>query len=195
MLCKCDCGNTCVVSLGHLRSGHTKSCGCLTRDFPVITFTKHGDSKSKLYKMWTQMLQRCYNSNYHEYYNYGGRGINVCDSWSNYSVFKEWALANGYSVGLQIDRINNYLGYSPDNCRWVTRKVNNRNRRNNRTLILNGECHLICEWVEITGIDNDTITKRIDRNGWSVEEALCVKVGQTRKQYWKEISKICEDHV
>lgn len=94
---------------------------------------KHGDSKTKLYYVWAEMIQRCTNPKHRRFEDWGGRGIEVCDEWKNdYSAFKEWALENGYREGLTIDRINNDMGYSPDNCRWATVNEQNKNKRKYR---------------------------------------------------------------
>ena len=84
----------------------------------------------RLYACWFNMKSRCFNPNNKYYFSYGGRGINICDEWANdFSAFREWAFANGYSDNLSIDRINNDMGYSPDNCRWATKKQQSLNRK------------------------------------------------------------------
>lgn len=87
-------------------------------------------SKHPLYLVWRGLIRRCTEKSHHKYTIYGGRGIRVCEEWANnFDAFATWALAAGYMHGLQIDRSDNDSGYSPDNCRWVTRNENNRNRR------------------------------------------------------------------
>jgi hypothetical protein len=88
----------------------------------------HGQSRTRLHSVWTNMRERCSNPNSEKYPRYGGRGITVCDEWNNFRAFAAWAHANGYAEGLAIDRINNDRGYSPDNCRWVTDLENLMNR-------------------------------------------------------------------
>lgn len=137
-LCKCDCGNTCVVQAHVLKSGGTKSCGCLKAENNRATWTKHNGCKERLYGVWSDIKKRCYNPNYKQYKDYGGRGIQVCEEWrQDYSAFKEFAEANGYDPCAKfgdctIDRIDVNGDYCPENCRFVDMKVQNNNRRNSR---------------------------------------------------------------
>lgn len=121
-LCLCDCGNYKSFDRNRLRM--TKSCGCLKGQHGV------GMKKHRLYRIFNGMKSRCYNPNATGYKNYGGRGITICYEWlSDYFNFYDWAMSSGYEDGLTIDRIDNDLGYSPDNCRWMTRADQNRNKR------------------------------------------------------------------
>lgn len=127
--CLCDCGNKKNVRADHLASGATKSCGCIRDGNP-----KHGLTGTIIYNVWLSMKQRCCDKNHKSYKNYGGRDINVCSEWENDAVsFVEWSLKNGWEKGLQIDRKNNDLGYSPENCRFVTPLINSRNRRSEKS--------------------------------------------------------------
>lgn len=133
-LCLCDCGNTVVASTCHLKTGHTKSCGCYkgkAEGCVATQFkTKHGISRSRIYRILHGMKQRCTNPNAPKYHLYGGRGIRVCEEWYNdVQAFYNWAVSHGYVDGLTIDRIDNDKGYEPSNCRWVTIAEQNRNRR------------------------------------------------------------------
>jgi len=101
-----------------------KSCGCQIHNY------KHGETGGRLYLIWMNMKQRCYNINNTEFINYGGRDITICPEWANdYTKFRDWAVKNGYVDSLTIDRINNDGNYEPSNCHFVTRTENNRNTR------------------------------------------------------------------
>ena len=129
-LCQCDCGMTTVARGNALRTGHTKSCGCVGRStrFP----SKHGEShdhKTRLYNIWVHMRNRCNNPNREAYKWYGGKGVKVCEEWNEYSNFKEWAMANGYDDGMTIDRIDATKDYCPSNCRWLSKSDNSKHRQ------------------------------------------------------------------
>lgn len=122
---KCECGNVVRMPIAAAkRSRMCKQCNV------KMASKTHGDTGTKLHNTWKNIKLRCYNESHPYYSNYGGRDITVCDEWKNsYETFKEWATSNGYNDELTIDRINNDKGYTPDNCRWVTMEVQNRNRR------------------------------------------------------------------
>lgn len=133
--CKCECGEFTNVSSRELRSGKTKSCGCLQKDKTREMRYKHGDRNSRLYSVWKTMKKRCENKNCKSYKWYGAKGVSVCDEWHDYSAFKKWALDNGYDEKAEkgectIDRINPYGDYEPSNCRWVSMAEQARNKRN-----------------------------------------------------------------
>lgn len=122
--CECSCGLEGWVSVAPLRSGNTKSCGCLNEEQRRERKTTHGCSQTRLYKTWKRMRVRCNNPNNKDYYRYGGRGIGLCEEWDDFENFQGWALANGYQEGLSIDRVDNDGDYEPGNCCWVSSVCN-----------------------------------------------------------------------
>ncbi|MFH8894385.1 hypothetical protein [Streptomyces sp. NPDC017949] len=126
--CSCEDLTRKELRLTSLRSGNTKSCGCLSREKTIERATKHGDHKTRIYGIWASMKHRCASPNARSAHRYVGRGISVCEEWQDFVPFRDWSLVNGYSDGKEIDRIDNNLGYNPDNCRWVTKLENLDNR-------------------------------------------------------------------
>lgn len=174
VLCKCDCGNTKIVGLTHLRCGETTSCGCYRKEQSSVTHKRHGfgDYRYRLYKIWTGIKERCTNPNSTSYSRYGGRGIKVCPEWENdFEPFREWALSSGYSDKLTIDRIDVNGNYEPSNCRWATNKEQSNNRRTNVLITYQGETHTVSEWSDITGIAYWKIIQR-HRVGLPLEQVF-----------------------
>lgn len=172
-ICQCDCGKKTTVVGGDLRDGSVKSCGCFFRECASKFNTTHGQSKTRLFKIWTGMKNRCYNPKNYSYAMYGGRGVTVCEEWLNdFQVFYNWAMSNGYTEKLSIDRIDVNGNYEPSNCRWVTQKVQVINRRGIKKYSLNGEEKTISEWCEIYEKNLYKVCDRISKLGWTIEEAL-----------------------
>lgn len=163
--CQCDCGNTTSVSSDNLKSGNTTSCGCAKFTAKLI----HGMTGTPTYKAWDGMIQRCTNINDAGYADYGGRGITVCDRWLVFSNFLEDMGVK--PDGHELERMDNNRGYYSENCKWATRKEQNKNKRNNRLLTMGEDTLCLCDWAEKTGINGSTIIERLKR-GWSVERAL-----------------------
>ena len=137
------------------------SCGCLVKENHICT---HNKSYTRLYRIWQKTKQRCYNENHKHFQYYGARGITVCDEWKNdFQVFYEWAINNGYSDELTIDRINVNGNYEPSNCRWATRKEQMNNTRQNRFITYNGKTQTAKQWSEELGIKYPTLQGRLQR--------------------------------
>ena len=145
-----------------------------------VGISTHGETKTRLHKIWESMHERCYNKNHKYFGNYGGRGIYVCGEWSDYIHFRDWALNNGYAEDLTIDRKDVNGNYTPSNCRWITMKEQQNNKRTNRCISMNGETHTMSEWSEIIGIKKTTLKERLN-SGWSVEKSLTTPVRKRAK--------------
>lgn len=172
--CICECGNKKIANAGLLRNGSTRSCGCYRRESAAERHFKGGHNH-KLYDVLRMMKKRCYDNTCEYYQNYGGRGITICDEWlkpNGHWAFQKWALENGYEDGLTIDRIDNNKGYSPENCRWVTRKFQSNNKRNNVWITMNGETKTLAEWCEYYNMPYARVEARYTKMGWSIEDAL-----------------------
>ena len=171
-LCSCSCGAIKKTRGKDMRQGKTKSCGCFQMENISNLNKTHGETKTRMHRIWIAIKSRCLNQNNKDYCNYGGRGIGMHDDWINsYVSFRDWSLLNGYADNLSMDRIDNENGYFPDNCRWTTAKVQGRNRRDNVFLELNGVSMVMSEWCEIFNIPTSTLSYRINM-GWSPSEAI-----------------------
>lgn len=143
---------------------------------------KHGLKKHRLFAVWNDMKQRCFNPNCYAHKDYGGRGISVADEWKDdFLCFYKWAMNNGYRQGLTIDRIDNSKGYSPDNCRWATIKEQSNNRRSNRNITYKGQTRTLAQWSEELGMNFFTLRDRLD-SGWSIEKAFTQPVMRKRNK-------------
>ena len=164
-LCKCDCGNTCIMRATELRTGKRISCGC------QIWRKKYDSFDIRPYRVWYDIKRRCEDQRRRDYHRYGGRGISVCDEWHDFQKFSDWAFENGYSEGLTIDRINNDGNYEPENCRWVNNTIQANNRSSNHIMTLDGVAKTMAEWSRVTGISYTTLRSR-QRRGWSDKDTL-----------------------
>ena len=145
-LLKCDCGGETTAHAGELRAGKRRSCKC------GLAKPKHGMHKTRLHMIWGAMKARCQNPKRPAFADYGGRGITVRADWQRFIPFMEWALSHGYQDDLEIDRIDNNGSYSPENCHWVTRAVNARNKRPAKPLGLRctkAELQKACEAADV----------------------------------------------
>lgn len=174
-LCNCECGNTRIVKAEHLRSGRVKDCGCVSQKIRAMHISQHvrthGGSKTRLYTCWSDMKSRCYRQKDKNFCNYGARGIKVCDEWLHSFVnFRDWALSNGYTNELTIDRINVNGNYCPENCRWADIKTQSRNKRNTRFCYYGNIGKTAIEWQEISGLNQFLIYKFSAKHNWHFEE-------------------------
>lgn len=183
--CKCDCGGETITTASHLRSGHTKSCGCLMRETSAINMHnlvyKNGCSQERLYAVWSEMLLRCSNPSNKSYKHYGGRGIKVCNEWQDYLAFKEWAYSHGYNENAKchectIDRIDVNGNYCPENCRWATNAEQSVNKQDTVYVELNGERMALSQAAEKLRMNYGTLNSRINKLHWPVEKALSTPV-------------------
>lgn len=189
--CRCDCGEIRSVETGNLRSKNgPKACHACSPSGRRREMHGHSygsasrtPSEDKCYCTWTAMLTRCQNPKSTTYHRYGGKGIGVCERWSgSYLAFLE-DMGLPPSLEHQIDRTDNDVGYSPENCRWVTRQENARNKGSNRLIRAFGKILTIAEWSDETGFKRETIARRLER-GMIPEKALAaplVEKGNTRR--------------
>lgn len=166
--CVCDCGRETVVAMPNLKSGHTRSCGCLFKG----GFVTHGLYNEKLpeYKAWAGARDRCRNPNRKCWKDYGGRGITFAECWDDFEVFLA-DVGKRPSPKHSLDRINNNGNYEPGNVRWATKAEQMANARSNHVISFNGESLCLSQWARKQGIHHKTLRTRL-RRGWPVERAL-----------------------
>jgi len=173
--CLCECGNTSIVLGRYLRSGHTKSCGCLRIERIKVTNTIHNGctrkNRERLYNIHESIKQRCTNKNTDNYERYGGRGITMCREWDDYGTFREWAYNSGYSKELSIDRIDNSGNYQPNNCRWADDITQANNTRTNIYVVIGDKRKTIAEWSRELDSNAKRAYARVVR-GWDLDEKL-----------------------
>ncbi len=172
-LCICDCGNKKTIPTSSLRSGCSKSCGCLQKKLASerAKLTKtHGLSFHPLYKTWHHMIARCYDPDHHAYKDYGARGIKVCDRWkeSVEAFIKDMGIRPN---GKTLDRKNNDGDYEPSNCRWATDEQQHQNTRGVREITLNGVTLCASAWARRIGVSTSTVCRRLNKN-WPIERVL-----------------------
>jgi len=168
-LCKCDCGKETIVQGGHLREGNTTSCGCFANEILGNRVRTHGAKGTPEYKTWLAMNARCNNPNTSNYDHYGGRGVLVCDRWTNFENF--YQDMGPRPEGTTIDRENSNGNYEPGNCRWATSTEQARNKRNTRLLMVDGKQVPLVEECEKLGVSSQLVYRRMKR-GMSFEKAV-----------------------
>lgn len=167
-LCRCDCGEEKSIRNRSLGSGNSKSCGCGRNIAVRLAITKHGYSGTRIYNIWSGMMDRCYEPSHHSYGNYGGRGIRVCERWHDVQTFAADMLP--IPTGRTLDRVNNDGNYTPENCRWATPSEQQRNTRRARRLTFDGRTESIATWAEEKGMSLQTLLMRL--RVWPVDKAL-----------------------
>lgn len=191
-LCRCNCGKETIVAGFNLKNGNIKSCGCLRKEQSCLNgkiySTTHGKSKTKTYKVWECMNQRCNNTRHRQHKDYGGRNppITVCKRWYNKNSkgFQNFLDDMGKcpGKGYSIDRIDNNKGYYKENCKWSTSKEQNRNTRFNRLITYNGKTQCLSAWAEEYNMSHQTLASRLDKLKWSIEKALMTPVGKRERK-------------
>ena len=164
-LFRCDCGKEKVICINNVKTGHTKSCGCLYKGIN----TKHGMTKTRTFKSWHSMKNRCLNKKATGYNYWGGRGITIHPRWITFENFYEDM--GEMPEGKSLDRIDNNGNYTPKNCKWSNSKEQNNNTRRNHFLTYKNKTLTVSQWAEELGIKRDSIYLRLSR-GWSIEKAL-----------------------
>lgn len=175
--CICECNNRVVVAGYHLRSGNTKSCGCLQRSQASSANTRHGLASSPEYRILNGIIQRCTNPTLKAFDRYGGRGIKVCDRWLHGEAGKSGIelffddMGSRPTLKHSIDRVDNNGDYEPGNCRWATRIRQARNKSNNRIVKIDGEEMSLAEACDRKGVSYKTVWERLNR-GLDINQAL-----------------------
>lgn len=175
--CLCDCGNEVDVIICSLTGGKTQSCGCLRKETAAkqgANNATHGMYGSRLWVIWSGMKERCNrNPNY--------TNVEICEEWKNsFEAFYTWAVNNGYSDELTIDRIDVYGDYTPDNCRWATYKEQGNNRTNTVYVSVFGETKTITDWCDESGISRETLKWRLKSNWPDADLFIPVNLGNSR---------------
>ena len=165
-ICQCECGGIKSARSDSLLCGAIKSCGCMKKEQDKVNLgrTTHGQHMTRLYHIWQGMKARCYNKNNSHYHRYGGRGLEICEEWrENFEAFYEWAINNGYTEELTIERINNDGNYEPSNCTWSTNQEQSNNRSTCIKITIGNATKTLTEWCEIFEVDYSLIHSRYIR--------------------------------
>lgn len=169
--CRCECGGMAICYGNNLRTGTSKSCGCLQKERTSAARTTHGKRHTRVWQAWMSMKNRCYTTSAPGYKNYGGRGISVCERWRH--SFENFYADMGEQPTTKhtLERLDTNGNYEPENCEWATYTKQARNKRSNRMVDLHGDRRCLAEWIELLGLDPVLVKTRIGR-GWSAERAL-----------------------
>lgn len=179
----CSCGNEKLFDINELKTGATVSCGC----WKIERTTKHGLSKTRLSGVWSKMKSRCNNNKAKDYKWYGAKGVFVCKEWeNNFKEFYDWSIGSGYMVGLSIDRINQDGPYTPENCRWISIKDQQNNKKNNRVIKYNGSDYNLVTAIRMfsnefhPGVTESLVRSRISGYGWDFSKAIKTPKNKTK---------------
>lgn len=179
--CRCDCGKTVTVHQQNLKNGHTKSCGCYNSDALSERNSTHGESNTRIYNIWHDMIYRCYGEKHRSYKDYGARGITVCKEWKDsFENFKEWSFKNGYSENLSIDRMDVNGNYEPSNCRWATPTEQQNNTRRNLVFTIDGYTDTLPNLCRKYNMPYVTVHSRIYAQKWDIKRALTQPIKHKR---------------
>lgn len=182
--CICDCGEEKVAEGREIKRGKIMSCGRHNAEKVSEANTTHGMTGERIYNIYLNMKGRCSNSNNQAYVRYGGRGISVCDEWTDkengFTNFLTWSLSNGYKEDLSIDRIDNNGNYEPANCRWTTNKVQQNNRGCSLLFTYNDETKPLTVWCEELNLKYDSVWKRINKYNYDFEKAITYKTERVK---------------
>lgn len=184
--CVCDCGNKIIVNSSNLKNGNTKSCGCLQKERTSAARKIHGMSNKRFYNIWSNIKLRCTNKNHSLYGRYGGRGITVCKEWRNFNNFYndmyESYLKHCNDFGEKettIDRINNDLNYTKNNCKWSNKLEQENNKSTSRYVEYNDNIYTLSNLCRKYNVPYKLIHKRLTL-GWTIDDAINVPMGMRR---------------
>ena len=184
---ECDCGNVKVVYPRDVKLGKVKSCGCLHNELARERAAKFKNciyENKRLYNIYNKVKRRCFEASEQRCKDYGGRGITMCNAWVNsFDVFADWAKTHGYTDDLTLERIDVNGNYCPENCMWITRVQQARNKRDTVIVEYNGRNVKLIELAENAAVTYDTLHDRIFRRGWDVKTAVCTPSMRTKKSF------------
>ena len=173
--CGCECGRATTVQGSNLKDGRTASCGCLRAEmapvYAVANPRTHGQTGTRMHRIWMRMIQRTTDPNYPGWKDYGGRGITMCPEWRSFEAFAR-DMVPTYHDDLTIERNDVNGNYEPGNCRWATTKEQNRNRRDTVRATVWGVEKPLADWCDLFGVNLRAVRQRIRRYGWDPERAL-----------------------
>lgn len=168
--CVCDCGSPAIVFANCLKSGMTKSCGCIRKERAQTIKLSHGMAESKEFNAWMHAKSRCSNPNNIGFKHYGGRGIAVCEKWAkDFSAF--FADMGPCPPGMSIERVDVNGNYEPGNCKWATQAEQTLNTRRTRWIECNGQRKPLAVWAREIGATQQNLRSRL-KNGYSLKEIV-----------------------